>query len=227
MGDCVVCPCHPGGLGAVARLDKSAQADIMAYIPFLRPGMINYVAYRKFVNLKNGKRVMFRFLNEQDREGLIQMFQEAPEEDIRFLKQDVKDLKLINYWVDNINYRRVLPLLAIDLENNRIIADATLHQGKHAAKHIGEIRIFVSRPFRNLGLGSLMLEELINLALKENLHWLKAEVLADHKKVIKAFRSRNFEIRATLEDYFIRKDGITHDVVLMMRPVQRRDEGEF
>ena len=29
--------------------------------------MINYVAYRKFATLKNGKRVMFRFLNEQDR----------------------------------------------------------------------------------------------------------------------------------------------------------------
>ena len=85
--------------------------------------MINYVAYRKFATLKNGKRVMFRFLNDQDREALIQMFQEAPEEDIRFLKQDVKDQKLVNAWVDNLDYRKVLPLVAVDLETNRIIAD--------------------------------------------------------------------------------------------------------
>lgn len=189
--------------------------------------MINYVAYRKFVTLKNGKRVMFRFLNEQDRESLVQMFQEAPQEDTRFLKQDVKDTKLINYWIDQINYRKVLPLVAVDLEGNRLVADATLHRGKHAAKHIGEIRIFVSRPFRNLGLGSMMLEELINMALKEGLSWLKAEVLAEHKKVIKAFRQKGFETRATLEDYFIRKDGMTHDVVLMMRPVLKREETEF
>jgi L-amino acid N-acyltransferase YncA len=189
--------------------------------------MINYVAYRKFVTLKNGKRVMFRFLNEQDREGLIQMFQEAPEEDTRFLKQDVKDLKLVNYWVDSINYQKVLPLVGVDLENNRIIADATLHRGKHAAKHIGEIRIFVSRSFRNLGLGSLMLEELLNLALQENLMWVKAEILAEHKKVIKAFRSKGFEQKCSLDDYFIRKDGVSHDVVLMMRPVVKRDDAEF
>jgi L-amino acid N-acyltransferase YncA len=189
--------------------------------------MINYVAYRKFITLKNGKRVMFRFLNEQDREGLIQMFQEAPEEDTRFLKQDVKDLKLVNYWVDHINYLKVLPLVGVDLENNKVIADATLHRGKHSAKHIGEIRIFVSRPFRNLGLGSLMLEELLNLALQENLIWVKAEVLAEHKKVIKAFRSRGFEQKCTLDDYFIRKDGVTHDVVMMMRPVVKRDDAEF
>jgi L-amino acid N-acyltransferase YncA len=189
--------------------------------------MINYVAYRKFVTLQNGKRIMFRFLNNQDREELIRLFQEAPEEDLRFLKQDVKNIKLVNFWVDNINYQKVLPLLAIDLEGNNIIADATLHRGKHAAKHIGEVRIFVSRPFRNLGVGSLMLEEMINLAKKEGLQWLKAEIIADHKKVVKAFRSRGFEIRATLEDYFIRKDGVTHDVVLMLRPVVKREEAEF
>uniref|UniRef100_A0A7C3Z092 GNAT family N-acetyltransferase n=1 Tax=Desulfobacca acetoxidans TaxID=60893 RepID=A0A7C3Z092_9BACT len=189
--------------------------------------MINYLAYRKFVTLQNGKRVMFRFLNEQDREELIRLFQEAPEEDIRFLKQDVKDIKLVSSWVDRINYHKVLPLVAVNLEDNRLIADATLHRGKHAAKHIGEVRIFVSRPFRNLGLGSLMLEEIINLAKKESLHWLKAEIIADHKKVVKAFRARGFEIRATLEDYFLRKDGVTHDVVLMLRPVQKREEAEF
>jgi L-amino acid N-acyltransferase YncA len=189
--------------------------------------MINYVAYRKFVTLKNGKRMMFRFLNEQDREALIQLFQEAPEEDTRFLKQDVKDLKLVNYWVDHLNYRKVLPLVAVDLETNRLTADATLHRGKHAAKHIGEIRIFVSRSFRNLGLGSLMLEELLNLALQENLTWVKAEILAEHKKVIKAFRAKGFEQKCGLDDYFIRKDGVTHDVILMMRPVVKRDEAEF
>jgi len=189
--------------------------------------MINYVAYRKFATLKQGKRVMFRFLNEQDRESLIQMFQEAPEEDIRFLKQNVKDIKLVNSWVDHLDYQKVLPLVAVDLENNRIIADATIHRGKHAAKHIGEIRIFVGRPFRNLGLGSLMLEEVLNLALQENLTWVKAEILAEHKKVLKAFRAKGFEQKCTLDDYFIRKDGVTHDVVLMMRPVVKRDDAEF
>ena len=189
--------------------------------------MINYVAYRKFVTLRNGKRVMFRFLNDHDRDGLIQLFQEAPDEDTRFLKQNVKDQKLINYWIDHIDYHKVLPLVAVDLESNRLIADTTLHRGKHAAKHIGEVRIFVSRSFRNLGLGSLMLEEIIGLALQENLQWLKAEVLADHKKVIKAFRTKGFETRATLDDYFIRKDGVTHDVVLMLRSMLKKDEAEF
>ena len=189
--------------------------------------MINYANYRKFVTLKSGKRVMFRFLTERDREELIRMFQEAPDEDTRFLKQDVKDLTLVNYWVDHINYRKVLPLVAVELEGNRLVGDATLHRGKHAAKHIGEVRIFISRPFRYLGLGSMMMEELISWAPKMALQWLKAEIIAEHKEVIKAFREKGFEARATLDDYFIRKDGLTHDVVLMLRPVLKREEAEF
>ncbi len=189
--------------------------------------MINYPAYRKFITLRNGKRMMFRFLNQEDRQGLLQLFEAAPDEDIRFLKQNVKDPKVVNHWLDNINYHKVLPLLAVDLETNQIAADATLHRGKHSAKHIGEIRIYVSRSHRNLGLGSLMLEEMINLAFQENLQWLRAEIVADLKKVIKGFRTHGFEHKALLDDYFIRMDGVTHDVVLLMRPVVQGEEAEF
>ncbi len=170
---------------------------------------------------------MFRFLNERDRDELIRMFQEAPDEDTRFLKQDVKDLALVNYWVDHIDYSKVLPLVAVELEDNRLVGDATLHRGKHSGKHIGEMRIFIARPFRYVGLGSMMMEELISWAPKMALQWLKAEIIAEHKEVIKAFREKGFEVRATLDDYFIRKDGLTHDVVLMLRPVVKREEAKF
>ena len=189
--------------------------------------MIDYVAYRKFFTLKNGKRMMFRFLTEQDRQGLIRLFQEAPEEDTRFLKQNVKNENVVNYWIDHINYPKVLPLLAVDLENNQIVAHATLQRGKYSSKHIGEIRIFVSRAYRGLGMGSQMLKELIHLASLKKLQWLKAEIIADHKQVIKAFRAQGFEPKALLDDYFLRLDGVTHDVVLMMRPVVKKEEAEF
>jgi L-amino acid N-acyltransferase YncA len=189
--------------------------------------MNDYKAYRRLITLKNGLRVMFRLLKEQDKEGLVQMFQETPEEDARFLKQDVKDVGLVNSWVDHIDYHKVLPLLALEFDSKLLIGDATLHRGKHSDKHIGEVRIFIARPFRNLGLGSIMLDELISLAQLEGLQWLKAEIIAEHTKVIKAFREKGFEAKATLDDYFIRQDGLTHDVVLMVRPVVKREEAEF
>lgn len=179
----------------------------------------DYSFYRKFVQLKNQKRVMLRFLNEGDRQDLIALFQEAPDEDIRFCKHDLKDLALLNHWLDHIKSPRLIPLAAVDLENNRLIAAATLLRGKHAVSHIGEIKLFIAQPFRNLGLGSKILDELLLLAAQENLHWIKAEVVTDQKQMFKALRDKGFQVRANLEDFFIRPDGMTHDVALMLRSV--------
>jgi L-amino acid N-acyltransferase YncA len=187
--------------------------------PAVLPAKSEHAYYRKLIYLKNDKRVMVRFLNGGDRQDLISLFQEAPDEDLRFFKHDLKNLRLLNHWLDYINYQRLLPLVAVDLENNHLVAAVTLLRGKHSAKHIGEIKIFISKPFRNLGLGSRLLDELIHLATQENLHWLKAEVVADQKHMIQAMRSKGFQTRATLEDFFISKDGVTHDVAMMMRPI--------
>jgi L-amino acid N-acyltransferase YncA len=189
--------------------------------------MLSYNIFRKFVCLGNGTRLMLRILNGQDGKAFTQLFQEASDEDARFLREDFKDLKVVNYWLDSIDYRQVLPLVAVDLNSHRFAANANLYRGNRAARHVGEIRIFVAEAFRDLGLGSVMLDELINLAMKEDLHWLKAEVIADHKKVIRALQDKGFEIKAHLDDYFIRKDGMTHDVLLMMRPVLSEEEEEF
>jgi GNAT superfamily N-acetyltransferase len=189
--------------------------------------MLNFVSYRKLGTLNNGKRVAVRLPNGQDWESLVKLFREAPVEDTRFLKENLKDPKLISQWQENMPNRSIIPLMAEDLEGRHVIAVAQLNRGRDASKHIGDIRhIFVSRPFQNQGLGSLMLEELVNLAAMENLRWLKTEVIMDHKNAVKAFLGKGFEIKAILDEFFLSEDGATYDVALMTRPVLAAKEGE-
>jgi RimJ/RimL family protein N-acetyltransferase len=183
-----------------------------------------YSFYRKFVPLKNQKRVMLRMLNEEDRQDLISLFQNATDEDLRFCQHDLKNMNLLNHWLDHIDSPRLLPLGAVDLENNQLIAASTLLRGKHTASHIAEIKLFIAKPFRHLGLGSTLVEELMLLAAQENLHWIKAEVVVDQKQMIRALRHKGFQIRANLEDFFMRKDGMTHDVAFMMRALNQEVE---
>ena len=204
------------------NIDTFPGKDLDSQTPILARSAYNF--YRKIVYLKNQKRIMMRFLHEGDRQDLFSLFQTAPDEDFRFCKHDLKNLKLLNRWIDHINSPRLLTLAAVDLQDNQLIAAATLLRGKHTANHIGEIKIFIAKPFRNLGLGSTMLDELISLAAQEKLHWLKAEVVTDQKQMIKSLRNKGFQIMATLEDFFMRKDGVTHDVVLMMRAVNEETE---
>ena len=181
--------------------------------------MPNHLFYRKFVILGNGQEVLLRFLNRADQESFIGLLREFPDPYPSTATQDLKNLKALHGWPDDINYRRILPLVALDLQAHRFIASANLHLDKDAARQLGEIRLFVSKPFRNLGLDSIMLRELIDFALDEDLEWLQVEVNAAHGRVINLFRANGFEVKADLKDHFRRQDGVTQDAVLMMRPL--------
>ena len=185
-------------------------------------------AFRKFVTLSNGKEVLIRLLNGQDRTALIKFFQQAPLEDVQFCKQDVKSPMVIDAWMNQGNGHNSLTLLAVDIPTNRVVASLNLSKGQQAAKNVGDIQqILIARPFQGLGLGSLILDELINLAVKENLHWLKVEIVNEMKGVIKAFQSKGFEVKTILDDYFIDSKGTTFDVALMLRSLSKNDTDDF
>lgn len=132
--------------------------------------MLNPASYRKFVSLGGHHLLMLRFLNGQDRQGFLKLFQEASQEKTHFLNHGIRDLQGVNQWLDHLDYRKVLPLVAVDLKANRLVASAHLHLwGKRAPKHIDEISVYISKSFRNLGLDTIMLNEIISLALNVNL----------------------------------------------------------
>lgn len=184
--------------------------------------------YRKFVTLSNRKEVFIRLLNGQDRSALIKFFQQAPQEDVQFCKQDVKNSKVIDAWINQENGHGPLTLVALDVPTNRIVASLNLSKGQQAAKNVGDIQqILVARPLQGLGLGSLILDGLIELAAKENLHWLKVEIVTEMKGIVKAFQCKGFEVRTVLDDYFIDSKGTTFDVALMLRSLLKNDCEEF
>ncbi len=187
--------------------------------------MFNFTVYRKFVNLNNGKRVLLRPLLEEDHKLLFDLFHDASEEDTRFLKDEVKKPLTVERWIANLDYDRVMPLVAYC--DGRIVGDCALYRGTKTIRHIGEIRIFLAQDFRGVGLGSRMILETAEVAKKVDLHFLKAEVILDHVKVVRAFRRLGFDLRCTLDDYFMRRDGVTHDIALMMKRLTRQEEYTF
>ncbi len=170
--------------------------------------------YRDVVTLKDGVNVLLRPMTAEDEQGLIDLFSPISEEDLRFLRDNVRDPAVILDWCENLDYTRVLPLLA--LVKDRVVGEATLHFRSGPKRHLGEVRIFLAKDFRRRGLGSKMLNKLIELARKQDLYMLIAEIVADQSKVIKAFQNLGFELRCTFEDYFMLPDGDTRDVAVLM-----------
>jgi L-amino acid N-acyltransferase YncA len=187
--------------------------------PPWRSAILDYERYVRFATLGNGQKVLVRVIKRHDREELARLFRETPAEETRFLKYDVKAPRWLSAWLAALNYRQVLPLAAVDLEEHRFLAGAFLQRGRRTAGHTAEVQLLVPGPYRDFGLDSLLLAELISLAGQMDLQLLKAEVAAEDQIAIRTFRDWGFKIRAAMDDYFLDKDGVTHDVVLLLLPL--------
>jgi len=156
--------------------------------------------YPKEITLQDGFICILRPMTRDDQDALYRFFISLPEEDRGYLRNDATNRILIEKWCRELNYNKVLPILAE--HENRILANATLHRETFGwGMHIGEIRITVAADFQQRGLGSLLLEELSKLALGYNLEKLCAKVVASRTYVTRAFEKNAFVLKATLKNF--------------------------
>jgi len=175
--------------------------------------------YRNLVTLRDGTRVLLRLLDSSDRGRLHAMFAVVSDDDLTSMRDNVKDPAVIQRWVEELNYSRVIPLIAV--VNDDIVGDATLHLGRGPYRHRAEVRIFLSKTYRQRGLGTVMLKSLIDIAKKLNLHLLTVEVAADSTPTIRAFRGMGFQMQTILPDFMMMPDGEARDVALLILPLVR------
>ena len=180
--------------------------------------------YRQVKMLPDGSRLLLRPLSKKDRAGLVDLFARASREDLEYFRDDAADADVVGGWVDNLDLKRVYPLVAI--VGDRIVGDATLHFRKRYHRHVAWVRIFLDRAYRRRGIGTAMLSGLIELARRLGLHQLYVEVVSNQAQVIKALQDLGFQRAVTLGDYFMTSTGDTLDMmVLVLRLVERA--GEF
>lgn len=167
----------------------------------------------KQAQLKDGTRVTLRSMTKDDEPSLRRFFESLPDELLLFVRHDVKDPEVIGEWARHLDYKRVIPLLALD--GGEIIADVTLHRVPHGWKrHIGKVRIVVSPKYQNQGLATLMLNELTELAAELGLEKLWAEIPLDAVGAVRAFRNAGFGCKAVIEGLV--KDSQDRDVDILI-----------
>ena len=76
--------------------------------------------------LRDGRRVLLRLFSENDTAPLYDFFHRLPEDVRRFAWDRIDNRALVESWGRELDYAKVLPILATD--GNRVVADATLHR---------------------------------------------------------------------------------------------------
>ena len=169
--------------------------------------------YREMATLKDGAYILLRPLSGEDQQRLMEFYAAVNEDDLRYFRHYVKDPTLVREWAEHLDYSRVLPVLAF--AKDHIVGSASLHFGEGPKRHTAEVRLFLAKDYRKRGLGMRMIRVLIDLARKQGLSILFAEVMAEQTKVVRAFEQLGFKSQAKLDDFFVFPDGKTRDVVLM------------
>ena len=181
--------------------------------------------FPKPVKLEDGSRVILRPLIPQDEGALIEFFKAMPEEDLLYLRDDVKDSQVVKRWCQNLDYEATLPLIA-DLEG-KIVGDATLHQEKRGWRsHIGTIRAVIHPQHRGKGIGRALVQELIQVALDIGLVKLDAEFIAEQMRQIAIFEKMGFVNMAVLPQHVKDVKGESHDLVIMVYDLRATEHYE-
>lgn len=168
--------------------------------------------FRNITTLKDGARVLFRPVTVNDYEGLVGLFVPLSAEDLQMMRQHVNE-EVIRGWLDKLDYSHILPIVAE--VHHEIVGEATLHYGEGPYRHTADLRLFLAKAWRQRGIGTRLIQTMIDLARRQGVQILTAEVLASQVHVIKAFEGVGFQSKATLEDFFMLPDGQTLDVLVM------------
>jgi len=174
--------------------------------------------FREMVTLKDGAYVLLRALIQDDKTRLSEFYNSVSEDDLRYFHHNVKDPALIAEWCDSVDYSKVLPIVA--LVKDRVVGNSSLHFFSGPKRHVGEVRLFLAKDYRKRGLGMKMIRALIDIARKQGLSTLFAEIICDKTKVVKAFEQLGFHSDCVLDDYYMFPDGDMCDVVIMTMPLR-------
>ena len=177
--------------------------------------------FRKEGILKDGTKVVLRPMVKEDRDKLINFFLRVSDQDRQFLRNNVRDPQVIDNWVNHIDYHKVFPLLAeVD---NKIVGDVTLHMRRTGWKrHLGNVRVAVAQEFQGRGLGTLLINEITELAVEFGLEKLISEIYFNSPSAIAAFKNAGFGVKAVFEDLVKDIYGNNADMIVMVCDVEAR-----
>jgi len=180
---------------------------------------IDLNTYQKKVNLKDGTKILLRPMVSTDHDALYEFFKAIPEEEARYLRDDVKSRLLIESWAKDLDYSRTLPILA--LKGDLIIADATINRRQFGWKwHLGTVRIFVHNDYRNRGLGELMVDELARIAYRLGIEKLVLEIPDTNTAVINTFTKAGFHRAALIPNMVKDRQNMPVDLAVMMKDIK-------
>lgn len=173
--------------------------------------------YSKVVLTKKNKKIILRFLQEDDLDRLLNFINKLADEDTfilvnkRFTRKEEE-----KYLKDRLKGRKKKNSFdMVALYDGKIIAKGDISRKEKRQEHVGELAISVNREFRDEGLGSVLMEELIILArdfLK--LKILSLRVFGNNQRAIHVYQKLGFKKCGQIPKALLYKEKYEDEVLM-------------
>ncbi len=175
--------------------------------------------YPREIMTKDGMPVLIRPLVREDEERLNEFIAEIPADERWFLRDDVSEPEVLRKWIEDLDYDRVLPMVAMKPEDGAIIGNLRLHRRPSACMgHIAHLRIMIHPDFRHQRVGTWMLLDAVKLAMSMGIEKLVAEFVAGIEEAgINAAHKLDFFEQAVLKGYVKDPQGRYRDLIIMVK----------
>lgn len=175
----------------------------------------NLYRYPQQAVLRDGRRVTLRPFANADVPALHEFFLRLPHDLRSFAWDRIESRSTVDTWGANIDYAKVFPLLALD--GSKVVADATLHRRDHGPlRLVGRLRWLIDPEFRAVGLGSILVNQLIDSARANGLRHVSCLLIRDlEADAIETLAGLGFDARH-LTGYGTDLDGGEHDMSLLV-----------
>ena len=173
------------------------------------------IRYPQEAVLRDGRRLLIRPFTENDVDALYDFFKHLSPEVRRFAWDRIDNRSLVESWGRELDYAKVLPLLAFD--GKRVVADAPLHRRQGSPlRLVGRVKWLIDPEYRGAGLGTLLVNNFIATARYDGLRHLTCMLISDFEAdAVKTLRDLGFE-GYTIPGYGTDPDGNQHDMIKMV-----------
>jgi GNAT superfamily N-acetyltransferase len=173
------------------------------------------IRYPQEAVLRDGRRLLVRPFTENDVDALYEFFLHLPAEVRRFAWDRIDNRALVESWGRELDYSKVLPLLALD--GRKIVADATLHRREGSPlRLVGRVKWLIDPAYRGAGLGTLLVNNFIVNARANGLRHLTCMLISDFEAdAVRTLKELGFA-GYTVPGYGTDPDGNQHDMIKMV-----------
>lgn len=171
---------------------------------------------------ENGQKVVFRTPKWEDVDDLLELINSLVEEGAeisRDAKIESRDAEVdwLSRALASLEKDEVFYLVAE--VNGKVVASSDIHTLRGYEKHVGVIGIVIKKGFRDLRIGTRMMQTLVNEAKKQSLKVLTLSAFASNKRAIHVYEKIGFVQTGLIPKKHF-KEGKYIDEVIMTRVLE-------